>query len=214
MSWLLSAHVRTAVRYRLPLIEKSVYACSPSTVATHSRVLNLPLLMLTLLSTSVFPNKGLNRVTVMTLCSSWVAFTCWEHLRAKDYRLLTKDWQDYWATPQLSLTATIENLFRNSLQGGHSFTGNVLKALIVGLNNILSFLSHNCRVEILYFSKVPGSLEPWEFFLPSWNKEKTFSHTHILLRGPIKGVFMAQLSDRPTQVCIYAHTVRLRAFLQ
>lgn len=71
-----------------PLIEKSVKACSPSTVATHSRVLNRPLLMLTRLSTSVFPNMGLNSVTVMTLCSSWVAFTCWEHLKAEDYTLL------------------------------------------------------------------------------------------------------------------------------
>lgn len=111
---LVSGQQRLHLGIGLPLIEKSVYACSPSTVATHSRVLNLPLLMLTLLSTSVFPNKGLNRVTVMTFCSSWVALTCWEHLRAKDYTLLTKVWQDPWAIHRLSLIGTVVNLFRNS----------------------------------------------------------------------------------------------------
>lgn len=136
----MSGQQRLHLRIGLPLIEKSVYACSPSTVATHSRVLNLPLLMLTLLSTSVFPNKGLNRVTVMTFCSSWVALTCWEHLRAKDYTLLTKDWGDHWAIHQLSLIGTVLNLFCNSLGDRAFLHWQCFESTLVGLNNILSFL--------------------------------------------------------------------------
>lgn len=88
---LVCVHVRACVWYcNSPLIEKRVYACSPSTVATHSKVWNRPLLMFTRLSTPVFPNKGLNNVKVMTSCSSWVAFTCWEHLKAEGYKLMTR----------------------------------------------------------------------------------------------------------------------------
>lgn len=123
----------------LLLIEKSVKACSPSTVATHSRVLNRPLLMLTRLSTSVFPNRGLKSVTVITLCSSWVAFTCCEHLKAKDYTLLTKDWRD-----SLSYSSSVPHcdLFHKSPQDRHSFAS--FESTLAGLNNILSYLSHNC----------------------------------------------------------------------
>lgn len=67
----------------LPLIENRIEACPPSAMATHSRVLNRPLLTLTRLSTPVFPNLGLSSVIVKTFCSSWVAFFCWEHLVAK-----------------------------------------------------------------------------------------------------------------------------------
>lgn len=131
--------------------------------------------MLTRLSTSVFPNMGLNSVTVMTLRSSWVAFTCWEHLKAEDYTLLTKGWRDHWAIHQLSLIRTPRNLCLQSFQDTFlSWLG--FESTCVRANNITACHLQNHRHMPSYFSTLPtvsfsrGHWTSGGFLLRSWNE--------------------------------------------